>query len=283
MTDRRLLPANGRVAADHLRGRVEAERFVRGEAAAVRVPLTDLWADREGTRRDRQLLMGAGVTVYDRDGGMAFVAAARDGYVGYVALAALGPPSQVSHVVGVPASHLYPAPDMKRIEVARLSFGAGLSIVAASGTFFETAEGLFVPRAHLRPANRPMTDPAGAAQLFFGVPYLWGGNSSDGIDCSGLVQAALLACGLPCPGDADLQERAAGIPLDDAEPLRRGDLLFWPGHVAMAVDGDVLIHANAHTMAVSYEPVAQAVQRIAGAGDGDVTSRRRPALTPPRG
>ncbi len=275
MTDRRLTPANGRVAARHLEGRVTAERFVAPEPAAVAVPVADLWANPEAGARDRQLLLGEGVEIYERLGGMAFCRALKDGYVGYVAEAALGPSAQASHMVGVPATHLYPAPDIKRVAGMRLSFGARVGVVAAEGRFFETPGGWFVPRAHVVPANRAFTDPATVAQLFFGVPYLWGGNSSDGIDCSGLVQAACLACHIPCPGDSDLQEAVLGAPLDADAPVRRGDLYFWRGHVAMAVDGEVLIHANAHHMAVTYEPIAAAVERIAEQGDGPVTSRRR--------
>ncbi len=275
MSDRRLTPANGRVAAAHLRGLVEAPRFSEGEPAGIAAPLADLWSAPEAAARDRQLLHGETLRVYDRADGMAFVRADRDGYVGYVSERDLGPPVQATHVVGVPASHLYPAPDMKVPPVARLSFGARLRVVAASDRFFELSNGTHIPRPHLRPANKPFADPASVAQLFFGVPYLWGGNGADGIDCSGLIQAALLAAGHPCPGDSDLQEGAVGRALDPGTPMLRGDLLFWKGHVAMAVDGDVLIHANAHHMAVSYEPVADAVARIEAQGGGPVTTHRR--------
>jgi cell wall-associated NlpC family hydrolase len=282
VTDRRLTPANGRVAARHLEGRVDAERFVTPEAARVTVPVADLWANPLKSARDRQLLMGDAVEIYERRGGLAFLRAMKDGYVGYVAEAHLGPRDSPSHMVGVPATHLYPAPDMKRTELMRLSFGAKFRVVAGTDRFFETSEGHFVPRAHTVPANRAFADPASVAQLFFGVPYLWGGNSSDGIDCSGLVQAACLACHIPCPGDSDLQEGVLGRALGQEAP-ERGDLYFWKGHVGIAVDADVLIHANAHHMAVAYERIEGAVARIRGQGDGPVTSRRRIELTPRRG
>ncbi len=268
--DRRLTPANGRVAAARLIGQVVADRFTEGEARCVAVPVADLLAA-PGGARDRQVLYGEGVIAYDTQDGWAFVEARRDGYVGYVAATALHDPVQATHAVCVPASHLYPAPDIKRSETMRLSFGSRLRVVSAAGDFFETERGLFVPKPHIRPANRPFADPATAAQLLFGVPYLWGGNSVWGIDCSGLVQAALLAAGQPCPGDSDLQALGAGQPLDPAASMARGDLLFWAGHVAMAVDGATLIHANAHHMAVAYEPLAATVVRI-----GPPSLRRRP-------
>ena len=276
MSDPRLTPANGRVAALSLKGQVQAERFTDGEPRQVRVPVATLWR-RPGGPRDRQLTFGAQVTVYEEAGGFAFVQAARDGYVGYMDAGDLGPPSDATHIVAVPATHLYPAADLKRLEVMPLSFGARLRIVSAEGAFFETDQGLFLPKPHVRPANKPFTDPATVAQMFFGAPYLWGGNSIGGIDCSGLVQAALLACHIPCPGDSDLQQAAPGFTdLPGDAPPQRGDLIFWKGHVGMMVDGETLIHANAHHMAVTYEPLAQAVARIEGAGGGPVTARRRP-------
>ena len=274
MTDRRLTPANGRVAARELMGRVTADAFVTPEPASVTVPVTDLWATPDRAARDRQLLLGDPVDVFERRDGMAFLRAGKDGYVGYVAEADLGPRIEATHMVGVPATHLYPAPDFKRVALHHLGFGARVRVVAGTDRFFEVEGGLHVPRPHLAPVNRAFTDPAAVAQLFFGVPYLWGGNSILGIDCSGLVQAACLACHIPCPGDSDLQKAVLGRTLTD-EPPQRGDLYFWKGHVAMAVDERVLIHANAHHMAVTYEPIEDAIARIEGQGDGPVTARRR--------
>ncbi len=269
--DPRLTPANGRVAAERLRGQVEAERFVSGERRRVSVPVADL-DGAPGGMRDRQLLWGEGVILYESRDGMAFVEAERDGYVGYVAEVALAPPRAPTHRVAVPATHLYRDDDMKSPDLRHLSFGALVTVEAEGRRFWETPEG-YVPKPHLRPLDRPFKDPAAVAQLHFGAPYLWGGNSILGIDCSGLVQAALLACGRPCPGDSDLQ-RSLGAEVEG--PLRRGDLVFWRGHVAMAVDEATIIHANAHHMAVAYEGVEAAALRIRAQGEGEVLARRRP-------
>ena len=275
MTDRRLTPANDRVAHVSLRGTVKAARFVEGEAASVAAPLADLLAA-PGGARDRQLLMGEEVLVLDRHEGFAFLRSTKDGYCGYVAEAALGPFHTPTHWIANPASHLYPAPDMKLREVAGVSFGARLTITAEHPRFLETEGGLFVPRPHLRPLGQVMGDPAGVAEMFLGSPYLWGGNSRAGLDCSGLVQASLLACGIACPGDSDMQV-ALGEPVDGPESLRRGDLIFWNGHVAMALDPTRLIHANAFRMAVAIEGIAEAIARIEGQGDGPPTALRRVA------
>ncbi len=271
--DRRLTPANARVAAASLRGRVEAPAFVTGEPRRIAVPVADLCRT-PGGARDRQVLMGDAVTDYEVRNGWAFVQAAKDGYVGFVEEAALGPEVAPTHWVTVPGSHAYTAPDIKAPEAAALVFGCSVRCVGETKRFRETADGLHIPKPHLWPVGKRFSDPVTAAQLFFGAPYLWGGNTPRGIDCSGLVQSALLACGIDCPGDSDLQE-ALGAALPAEAPLRRGDLLFWAGHVAICVDAEVLIHANAHHMAVAYEPIGAAIRRIEAQGDGPVTSRRR--------
>ena len=273
MTDPRLTPSNGRIAEDGWQDRVDSDRYVAGDWAAVAVPLTDLRCAPEGAR-DRQLLLGERFLILETVDGWSFGRADRDGYVGYVAGDDLRKDGGATHMVAARSTHLYPEADIKSPETAALSFGSRLTIAHEHRAFFETAGGAFVPKPHLRPLDQPFRDPVTVAQLFFGTPYLWGGNSAFGIDCSGLVQAALLACRIACPGDSDLQE-GLGHALPEDSPLRRGDLLFWRGHVAMAVDGETLIHANAHHMAVAYEPLGAAVARIEAQGGGRVTARRR--------
>ena len=269
MSDRRLTPANGRVAAMHLAGQVAAERFVAGEPRVLLRPVTDLCKAPDGAR-DRQLLRGAPVTVFEDHDGWSFVQAA-DGYVGYVPTDRLGPAPDHSHFVGTPATHAYAEEDFKSPEVMALPLGARVTVLDERRKFFETDAG-FIPKKHLRPMDQPFDDPATVAQLHFGVPYLWGGNSTRGIDCSGLVSAGMTLCGQSCPGDSDMQQ-SLGVATN--EPPQRGDLFFWKGHVAMMVDTDTLIHANAHHMAVAYEPLAQAIARIEAQGDGPVTAHRR--------
>ena len=274
MSDRRLTPFSGRVALETLRGSVEAAAFTVGEAARIAAPVTDL-CPAPGGLRDRQILFGASVTVIDRQGAHAFVQAAVDGYCGWVAQEALGAPQRATHRVAAPATHVYREASIKRGEVMRLSCGAQVAVLADEGNFARTPEG-FIPRIHLAPLSEPVTDPVAVAEGFLGTPYLWGGNSRDGIDCSGLVQVAFHAAGRACAGDSDLQRADFGEFLPEGTPPRRGDLVFWRGHVALIVDADRLIHANGHTMSVAYEGIEACLARIAAAGDGPFYGIKRP-------
>jgi len=271
--DRRLTPANGRVAALSLAGQVPADRFSAGAPLRVISAVTDLRRAPDGPR-DRQLRHGAEVTCYEDRDGWSFIQSTLDSYVGYVRSTDLGPVRDASHHVATPSTHLYSAEDFKSPEVMALPFGARITVTAERHKFWETPEG-WVPKTHLWPLSKPFTDPVTVAQMHFGTPYLWGGNSIWGIDCSGLVQAALTACGIGCPGDSDLQKAALGHDLPDETAPERGDIWFWAGHVGMVVDAETLIHANAHHMAVAYEPLTHAVLRIAAQGNGPVTARKR--------
>jgi cell wall-associated NlpC family hydrolase len=268
--DRRLTPFNGTVAALSLAGKVAAQRFTAGAPRTVTAPVTDLLATPTGPR-DRQLLKGTRVTAFDDRDGLTYLQSARDGYCGWVMTTALGPATTATHRVATRATHLYAAESIKSPDLAHLSFGAEVTVTDERHRFWETPDG-FIPKPALRPLDKPFRNPVTVAQLHFGTPYLWGGNSVLGIDCSGLVQAALLACAIPCPGDSDLQRTIGQDAPDDPRP---GDLWFWRGHVAMVVDPDTLIHANAHHMATTYEPLRNAELRITAQGDGPVLARRR--------
>lgn len=260
MSDRRFARAAAGVA--HLQAPEPGDaRQVAGEWRMVRDGLADLWAE-PGGPRERQLLAGTRFCALVTQGNWTYGFDGDDGYCGWLAKAALGEPVTPSHWVAATASHAYPLPDIKHPGARALPMGARLVVTAIEGRFAQTDQG-FVPAAHLRALGDWPGDAVEVARGFLGVPYLWGGNSSGGIDCSGLVQVARRACGLPCPPDGDLQQRMAGqdvTPGDEAP----GDLLFWAGHVAMVSAQGRLIHANATHMAVVEEDQAAVEARAAG-------------------
>lgn len=271
MSDSRLTPSNGRVACESLRGVVPADAYVAGAARQVSVPVANLLRAPHGPR-DRQLLLGESVRVLEERDGWAFLQADKDGYCGYVPEDHLGASSEASHWITAPSSHVYEDANFKSPDVMAISYASKIKVLEMKARFALTEVG-FVPRQHIAEVGEVARSPAQVARLFLGTPYLWGGNSRFGIDCSGLVQTALLACGIDCAGDSDLQERALGR--DATGNAKAGDLLFWRGHVAMLADNKTLIHANAHSMSVVLEGLDVAIARIAAQGDGDITRHAR--------
>lgn len=249
-----------------------------GEArpAQVSVPVCDLLRRPDGPR-DRQLLYGEQVTSLHAENGWAYVQAAKDGYCGHLRMMGLSDVQQATHRVSAPATHAYLHADFKSSDRASLSYGSLVHVAREAEGYAETPLG-YIPRQHLKKLEETAKDPVAVAELFLGTPYLWGGNSRWGIDCSGLVQTALLACGIDCPGDSDMQEKAVGQSCDDNTPPQRNDLLFWKGHVALVTGQEEIIHANAYAMSVTREGLSEAIARIEEQGGGPVTAHRRPVL-----
>jgi cell wall-associated NlpC family hydrolase len=273
--DPRLTPARPDLAAKRLQGKVKAERYVDGTLQDVVIGQAPL---RQGPSHGAPLLTealrGERVTVYDTDEeGWAWGQLQDDGYVGYLPAAALlAPAAEPTHRVAALRTFVFPDASVKAPPADALPLGAKVAVLRTQGEFAVTAEG-FVPARHLVPIATIESDFVAVAERFVGVPYLWGGKSSLGLDCSGLVQVALTACGVACPRDTDMQEKALGKP-GALAGLQRGDLIYWKGHVAIALGRNSMIHANAFHMAVAVEPVAEAVPRIAASG-AQVTSVRR--------
>jgi cell wall-associated NlpC family hydrolase len=274
--DPRITPARPDLAAVHLRGKVEAARFVEGVVQEVIVGLAPL---RKEPSHEAPLLTealhGERVTLYENDDeGWAWVQLQADGYVGWLPAAALvAPAAEPTHKVAALRTLVFPGPSIKLPPLDALPLGAQVAVARQQDAFAVTSSGGFVPARHLVPLAQVEPDFVAVAERFVGVPYLWGGKSSLGIDCSGLVQMALTACGVKCPRDTDMQESALGKSANLAG-LQHGDLIFWKGHVAIARGRNSMIHANAFHMSVAIEPVAEALARIGAAGS-QVTSVRR--------
>jgi len=274
--DPRINPFRTDLAAAHLKGKVEAKHFaegtlyeiVHGQAPLRRAPAHDAALDTEA-------LYGERVTVYDIDEeGWAWGQLETDGYVGYLPAAALARPGAAStHKIAALRTHGFPGADIKLPAYVALPYGARVAVAHQQQPFAVTAAGLFLPASHLVPLAAKETDFVTAAEKFLGTPYLWGGKTTLGIDCSGLVQIALQAAGIGCPRDSYMQEAMPGTPAS-LDSRRRGDLIFWKGHVAIARDAKTIIHANAFHMAVAIEATVEAIARIKKS-DSEVTSVKR--------
>lgn len=280
--DPRLNAHRADLADARLKGRVEAARFTQAEAAAVVVPVLDLRAaPRADAGVDTQILCGDAVRVFERRGGWAWVQAERDSYVGYALEAGLDAPgAEVTHTVIAQRSFVYPRPELKAPALAAHSMGAGVAVVGTvekRGTGYALlAQGGAMIAGHLRPVAEHESDYVAVAERLLHAPYLWGGTSGFGIDCSGLVQLAMRMAGRAVLRDTDMQAASIGKVIDPQQtPLRRGDLVFWKGHVAIMLDGTQTLHANGHAMTVAREPLAGAIERIALLY-GRPTAYRRP-------
>lgn len=201
----------------------------------------------------------------------------RDGYVGYVRAHHLGPDGSPTHRVNSLWTQIYEGPETRQVPTRTVPFGSLLEVGGRSecGAFLELSGGGFVPADHAGPVAGQTTDPATVAELFLGVPYLWGGGSPAGIDCSGLMQMALVAAGDDCPRDSDMQEEGWGDWIAAADGPRRGDLAFWRGHVGIMLDAEILLHATGHHMAVVSEPLAKVTKRIRMQGDAPFRGLKR--------
>lgn len=277
--DPRITPVRPDLAALHLRGVVEAQTYASGQPMRVAAPVAPMSAAADAdSEQVSQMLFGENFTAYEIENGWAWGQAALDGYVGYVPEADLmpEPPSKPTHRVAALQALIYPEPDVKSRPIGAVPFAARMTVMPGKdqGGFVMLDPGGYAAAAALKPIDSTDSLWVLTAERFIGAPYLWGGRSTAGFDCSGLVQTALCAAGVDCPRDSDMQMEALGRAAS-VKTLKRGDLVFWRRHVGIMISPTQLLHANAHHMAVTSEAFETARARIAQGEYGEVLGVRR--------
>jgi cell wall-associated NlpC family hydrolase len=273
--DPRITPWRDGIAARSLEGVLEAEVYLDPKAMGCLAAAAAIRSapDANSEQMD-QILFGERFEVLEEDGAWLFGQAARDGYVGFVEAAALAPAGPMpTHRVAAIRTYAFAEASIKSRALGPYSINSLVTVEAVEGKLAKVTGAGWMTAAHLSPIGQFEDDWAAVAERFIGAPYLWGGRESLGVDCSGLTQQALFACGRACPRDTD-QQQALGAPIAAAD-FGRGDLVFWKGHVAMGLGEGRIVHANGHHMATVVEPLAEAIARIGGAGSGQPTGYRR--------
>ena len=274
--DPRITPWRDGVAARSLEGVIEAEVYLDPKAMSCVAAATAIRSapDANAEQMD-QLLFGEPFEALEEDGAFRFGQAGRDGYMGFVEAEALAPPPGApTHRVAAIRTYAFAEPSIKSRAIGPYSLNALVRVEAVEGRLAKVAGAGWVTAEHLAGIGEFEDDFVAVAERFLGAPYLWGGRESLGVDCSGLVQQALFACGVACPRDTD-QQQAMGREIGP-DDFGRGDLVFWKGHVAIGYGEGRILHANGYHMATVIEPLAGAIERIAAAGVGQPTAFRRP-------
>ena len=271
--DPRLTPANEIVACSTLKGKINHSNFVEAKNYQVNVPFVDLLGSPDG-KRNRQLIYGSKVKYFSAAKGWAFIQNTYDNYVGYVPESTIASETQKTHIVIAPLAHVFVEPNIKSKNIEILPLAARVSGEVIENGFLETELG-WISVSQLKRKTELSKDPVEVSKLLQNAPYLWGGNTTLGIDCSGLIQISLLLCGIDCPGDSDQQMNTLGQNIDIGSPRKKGDILFWKGHVAWVVNERQILHANAYHMATVIEEANEAIERIKKQDNNNLIAHKR--------
>jgi len=278
--DSRLTPARDDLAAEKLRPMVSAPRYAKATPMQVCVPLAQLYGTPDqAAMLQTELLLGEQFDVYEQKNGWVWGQACRDGYVGYVRADAFCAPGPMpDHRLSAVRTPIFAHPDLKAPVRGYAHGNAVFACNAHEDRYLQLgAGGGWVFARHCMALGDKVPDWVEIAEAYEHTPYVWGGRSSFGLDCSALVQNALQAGGVAALRDTDMQVDHLGTPVpiqDDLSGLCRGDLVYWKGHVGIMLDAQTLLHANAWHMAVAREPLATAAARIKKTA-GSITAIRR--------
>ena len=268
-----MTPANETVACSTLKGKIKHANFVEAKNYQVNVPFVDLLGSPNG-KRNRQLIYGSKVKYFSAAKGWAFIQNTYDSYVGYVPESTIASETQKTHIVTAPLAHVFMEPNIKSKNIEILPLAARVSGEMIGNGFLETELG-WISVSQLKRKTELSKDPIEVSKLLQNAPYLWGGNTTLGIDCSGLIQISLLLCGIDCPGDSDQQMNTLGQNIDIGSPRKKGDIIFWKGHVAWALNERQILHANAYHMATVIEEANEAIERIKKQDNNSVIAHKR--------